>query len=75
MLLARVMSLKTDPVVTPPDTTLEEISFYYKPAAGFVTVAVRIPAGSICQGLVAVGTNGTTEWDGLLQGILILLLK
>ncbi|MBP7219934.1 MAG: hypothetical protein KA995_05875, partial [Paludibacteraceae bacterium] len=31
------------------------------PAAGQVTIAVRIPAGSICEGLVAVGTNGTTE--------------
>ena len=52
---------KTDPVVTPPDATLEEAPSITKPAAGFVTVAVRIPAGSICQGLVAVGTNGTTE--------------
>ena len=52
---------KTDPVVTPPDATLEEIPSITKPAAGFVTIAVRVPAGSICQGLVAVGTNGTTE--------------
>ncbi len=46
---------------TPVDSTLEEIPTIAKPAAGFVTVAVRIPAGSICQGLVAVGSNGTTE--------------
>lgn len=52
---------KTDPVVTPPDATLEEIPSITKPAAGFVTIAVRVPAGSICQGLVAVGANGTTE--------------
>lgn len=49
--------------VVPGDQTeeLEEQPNIAAPEAGQVTIAVRVPAGSICEGLVAVGTNGTTE--------------
>ena len=52
----------TTPVVpVDPPKGLEEQPNIAAPAAGKVTIAVRVPAGSICQGLVAVGTNGTAE--------------
>ena len=42
---------------------LEEQPSIAAPAAGKVTIAVRVPAGSICQGLVAVGSNGAELLD------------
>ena len=52
---------KTPVVPVDPPKGLEEQPVIAAPAAGKVTIAVRVPAGSICQGLVAVGTNGTAE--------------
>ena len=38
---------------------LEEQPSIAAPAAGKVTIAVRVPAGSICQGIVAIGAGST----------------
>lgn len=40
-----------------PPKGLEEQPNIAAPAAGKVTIAVRVPAGSICQGLVAIGAG------------------
>ncbi len=54
----------TTPVVpVDPPKGLEEQPNIAAPAAGQVTIAVRVPAGSICQGLVAVGSNGAELLD------------
>lgn len=55
---------KTDPVVTPPDATLEEAPAITAPVAGKVTIAVRVPSGT-CQGIVAIGAGSpdfATAW-------------
>ena len=44
---------------------LEEQPSIPAPAAGKVTIAVRVPAGSICQGIVAIGAGSpdfATDW-------------
>lgn len=49
----------TTPVVpVDPPKGLEEQPVIAAPAAGQVTIAVRVPAGSVCKGILAVGGNG-----------------
>ena len=42
---------------------LEEQPSIAAPAAGKVTIAVRVPAGTTCNGIVAVGSNGAELLD------------
>lgn len=53
-------------VVTPTDTNLEEIPDISAPAATQVTIAIRIPSGTECDGIALRGTNDNWTTQGIL---------